>query len=333
MSKERISWIDVARGIGILLVIYGHGLNAHSYRYLIYAFHMPLFFFLSGLVFRKKEDEPFIVFIKKSVRNLLLPYFIFSFLSISFWIALNYQELTLDVITKQITSIFYGNGTNGWLAFNTVLWFLPCLFVTRILFRLMTGMTHKTSVLFSFLILSSLFGYFFSQIFPTSKLFFGIEVALTAVVFYGLGFLWNYLPEKALQTLQKYSVLSFCLVFIIFLLTANLTYILYGLQIDMRANRLQHFGLFYASALTGITGTILVCQRFGTNKLLAYLGRNTMVLFVWHLIVFSIITRVFRLFLTPQTIDSLRNLYLAPLYTVLSICIILGLNHVYKKLT
>lgn len=333
MKLDRISWIDVARGIGILLVIYGHGLNAHSYRYLIYAFHMPLFFFLSGLVFRKKEDESFLVFIKKSAKNLLAPYLFFSFLSISFWIALNYQELTLDVIAQQTLSIFYGNGTNGWLAFNTVLWFLPCLFITRVSFWFITRIFQKPMTLGVMLFGISLLGFGLSHFFPTLKLFFGIETALNAIVFFGLGYLWNYLPERIAQTIQKHSIVSFCLIFNIFLLTAHLTYSFYGLQIDMRANRLHDYGLFYIASLTGIIATLMVSQKFGTNKLLSYLGKNTVSLFVWHLIVFSLITRIFRLFLTPQAIDNLRNLYFAPLYTVLSICIILGLKYVYKKLT
>lgn len=60
--RTRLDWIDHARGLGILLVVVGHvlgglppaGVLAHSSAAqlalaAIYAFHMPLFFFLSGL--------------------------------------------------------------------------------------------------------------------------------------------------------------------------------------------------------------------------------------------------------------------------------------------
>lgn len=66
MKKDRYLWVDCAKGIGIILVVYGHvvrGLiNADivssnkilSYvDSIIYTFHMPLFFFLSGLFFSK----------------------------------------------------------------------------------------------------------------------------------------------------------------------------------------------------------------------------------------------------------------------------------------
>jgi uncharacterized membrane protein YcfT len=48
LRPERIAWIDVARGIGILLVVLGHLESGLSNR-VIYAFHIP-FFFLSGYV-------------------------------------------------------------------------------------------------------------------------------------------------------------------------------------------------------------------------------------------------------------------------------------------
>lgn len=52
-NNKRLDYLDVAKGIGILLVILGHCQlgrigRAHS---LIYSFHMPLFFFISGVCF------------------------------------------------------------------------------------------------------------------------------------------------------------------------------------------------------------------------------------------------------------------------------------------
>src|SRR5690606_15822455 len=64
VMQERNAWVDYAKAIGIILVVYGHvargvfnaGLPMEESSYLlvdsiIYSFHMPLFFFLSGLFF------------------------------------------------------------------------------------------------------------------------------------------------------------------------------------------------------------------------------------------------------------------------------------------
>ena len=49
--EKRISWIDMTKGYGVLLVIIGHMyiFNLSSW---IYSFHMPLFLFISGYVFK-----------------------------------------------------------------------------------------------------------------------------------------------------------------------------------------------------------------------------------------------------------------------------------------
>ena len=49
-KSNRILWIDAAKGIGLLCVILGH-LGVPYLSTLVYTFHMPLFFFLSGIVF------------------------------------------------------------------------------------------------------------------------------------------------------------------------------------------------------------------------------------------------------------------------------------------
>jgi fucose 4-O-acetylase-like acetyltransferase len=46
----RVGWIDFCKGIGIFLVVLGHILRDVIAVDYIYSFHMPLFFFLSGLV-------------------------------------------------------------------------------------------------------------------------------------------------------------------------------------------------------------------------------------------------------------------------------------------
>ncbi|STU64905.1 acyltransferase [Klebsiella pneumoniae subsp. ozaenae] len=66
----REAWVDYAKGIGIILVVFGHvnrglysaGIQLSGSSYLltdsiIYSFHMPLFFFLSGLFFTQSLDK------------------------------------------------------------------------------------------------------------------------------------------------------------------------------------------------------------------------------------------------------------------------------------
>lgn len=51
MKSEQWKWVDIAKGIGIILVFLGHFNIPDTLRAEIYTFHIPLFFFLSGVVF------------------------------------------------------------------------------------------------------------------------------------------------------------------------------------------------------------------------------------------------------------------------------------------
>ena len=63
MSNQRIQYIDIAKGIGILLVVIGHCINSLSFLgKWIWSFHMPLFFVISGLCFNPSKNTLFVPF-------------------------------------------------------------------------------------------------------------------------------------------------------------------------------------------------------------------------------------------------------------------------------
>ena len=72
--NNRIFWTDAARGIAILLVVLGHciGNLTDPVNKVILSFHMPLFFFISGLC-AKYENGRFTDYLKKKVKTLLIP--------------------------------------------------------------------------------------------------------------------------------------------------------------------------------------------------------------------------------------------------------------------
>ena len=53
-DSNRIVWIDRCKCIAIYFVVYGHLCLDNKY---VYAFHMPLFFLLSGFVLNEKKYE------------------------------------------------------------------------------------------------------------------------------------------------------------------------------------------------------------------------------------------------------------------------------------
>lgn len=58
-KKIRVEYIDIAKGLSIFFVILGHAANNLDepfYRVLLYTFHMPLFFMLSGILMKPKAN-------------------------------------------------------------------------------------------------------------------------------------------------------------------------------------------------------------------------------------------------------------------------------------
>ena len=138
--KQRIQWLDNLRAIAIFLVVLGHtaGLS-ETVEKLIFSFHMPIFFWISGLFAKESiRDETVKEFISKRWRKRLIPYAAFSAISYVAWFLVfrhfgSQAEMNISPL-RPIIGFFYGNGINNWLVTNTVLWFFLCLFVTEIFF-------------------------------------------------------------------------------------------------------------------------------------------------------------------------------------------------------
>lgn len=94
-APERQQWVDAARGIGILVVVYAHALRGHvtsgafdpawhakTQDAIIYAFHMPLFFFLSGLFVQRSLRKGRLPFLREKAVTLVYPYLLWSIVSI-----------------------------------------------------------------------------------------------------------------------------------------------------------------------------------------------------------------------------------------------------------
>ena len=84
ISTGRKYWIDVLRALGIILVVLGHVSQEPNTVIFIYAFHMPLFFLLSGFLFNRHRYDLRTFIIRRS-QKLLLPYAFFYLLTLLWW--------------------------------------------------------------------------------------------------------------------------------------------------------------------------------------------------------------------------------------------------------
>ncbi|MCX7755372.1 MAG: acyltransferase family protein [Anaerolineales bacterium] len=126
---SRLPYIDIAKGIGILLVALAHNGTAAYAPFLhhwIYSFHMPLFFFLSGLFFKPELSLPELL--RRRFDSLLKPFFFGIFLI--YFGAVFFDTMGIPVAWGRILKAMYGNGYYlDWVA----MWFLPALFTVNLL--------------------------------------------------------------------------------------------------------------------------------------------------------------------------------------------------------
>ena len=139
--------IDIAKGIGIFLVVLGHIVareipNGNAWygvlKKAIYQFHMPFFMYLSGLIFflisldKIRTRNDYWSFAKKRAYQLLLPFFLFGVLIIIGKILASHilfvDNLPDDFFTG-ILNIFWDINNSP----ATSIWYIFVLFVFSLL--------------------------------------------------------------------------------------------------------------------------------------------------------------------------------------------------------
>lgn len=143
--EKQIDFISICKGIGIILVVIGH-LNIGEYWHqVIYSFHMPLFFFISGYLFKDKYLDNPKDFVLKKVNSLYFPFLkwamIFLFLH-NIFVCFHIEEGMYGI------KDFLIGGANILLFCNydPILgptWFLRSLFVSLLIFYTVLFFTRE----------------------------------------------------------------------------------------------------------------------------------------------------------------------------------------------
>jgi len=260
--QERIIWLDNLKTFGILAVVLGH--IASPLGYFIYSWHMPLFFFLSGffLKFELSLNE----FIKKDIKRLMAPYFIFAIFALIAEslkrVALNREKLEyLDEITGIFVWMDYSSLIN---TYGFVLWFLPTLFLCRLLIFTLNKIIK--SELTQFILIFSIFysSFYFNFIFA-------IDNAFNAALFVFLGSIFF----RHYQNIPKLNFLTFILIAIIYYLDIPI------LDVSRKIYENYFINIFYAISVIFIL--IFLMKKISLkSKLISSWANNTMLIFIIH---------------------------------------------------
>lgn len=348
----RLHWIDSLKGIGIILVVFAHHSLPIALDTYIFSFHMPLFFFISGFLFDfEKYAESAADFVKGRFKSLIVPYFYFALITCMFYFLLDelytpgvpsigfFEHMILieNTIIHGIYHILYASGPM--ISYNPPLWFLSCLFVTELLFYGLAKKYHREPRKITFwIIISGIIGYLYSVYIPF-RIPWNVDVALTAIVFYGAGNLFRKITKTEKESelgfslkldsgfLKKISQIEKYLPVIFILL--NLLYLGYLLKfptenkVNMNVLKYgENFFSFYFFAFSGIFASVYISKKIGSSKVLEYYGKNSLIILALHFPLKDVLTKAVTMILGVSSDYFYYNTAFALSLTVLNLLLL-----------
>lgn len=144
MHQTRYQWIDNCKAIGLLLVILGHGrLFPESWQQFIYSFHMPLFFILSGLLYKYKSPKETLV---HDILRLLIPYVLINIICLFVQYGILYLQggLSWEACYNRVIGILVvACHTGAYPPVSGPTWFIITLFFARMLLSLSDNKIYR----------------------------------------------------------------------------------------------------------------------------------------------------------------------------------------------
>lgn len=294
LNSKRIDWIDIYKGLAIILVVIGH--SGSPLTRIITLFHMPAFIFISGFTFNFSKYSKIQDLVYEKFKRLIIPYFSFAFLFSGIQILLKYFNLNtifFNTNTNElynpfwlfnaITSINYTNPLSG------ATWFLIMIFESIIFSYLLFRFQQKHKIndwyLLIFIILLLIFGC--SLLYPSwpmTHLNFFLDLNFISIFFFTIGYLT-----------KKYEIFSFFKVKIGIIISILCLYLALRFNVQSVDFPDRNFDSWYKVIFSSFSGILfLYClsnlleKTKIIKKLLIYIGRKTLSILSLHFFAFKI---------------------------------------------
>ena len=281
---KRIDYVDVFRGIGIIFMILGHmSFVTPHFDHYIHAFHMPMFYFASGLFF--KTNLRITTYLKKLTKQIILPYVFFA--TIFSFIVVFRGEDTLKNVLSQVLTI-----NNNGFPIAGALWFLTSFYFSQVILYILKKKINDDIVLTPIVVLSLIVGINFSKLFAT-RLYWSLDTSFVGLALIFLGYI-----VKKYNLLEKLISDKIGLTIILFLINCFL--IMKTSYVNMRADIYPSTILFLINAVMSFlvylnVSKIIIKYLFKTKfkKMLTVMGKNSIVSLCLNQFVILLFTKIF----------------------------------------
>ena len=261
-EQSRADWIDVLKGIGIILVVIGHVNTKGFLVQWLYTFHMPLFFALSGYILYKfGKYIPFQKFLLKRTKSILWPFILFRLLLFIYWIAIESYFRDFDM---------------------GPIWFLIILYLAELVaYPIFYNKKSNSIWIVSVCCLVAVLWFALKLMLPVNFLSSWFLRFLNGLMWYILGYVCG-IVEQDIRMISLASKQKIFLTSLLFLLSVAIGYLNPG--VSMWSNSYgENYLLFMLGGIIGSIWLGFVCKWFVTrNTFLQFLGQNTITILAVH---------------------------------------------------
>lgn len=259
---ERVKWIDYLKGFAIVLMVIGHYQGTPAFLNIwIYAFHMPLFFFLSGYLSENISNRG--GYLLRRFKALMIPYYSFGILMLIMDALLNSSR---NLLHEALNIVYY--------IWRPAMWFFFVLYLSCVAYYFSFRLPQKKKV---FLLFICYFGSLLSSFYDI-KLPFRLEIVSSAFCFFLLGDILRSKVRKLLSLSFKKKAFIGLLTLITFTYSA-----LQFPRIDLLLNVLHP--VYGVIALLGILSFVIlfnVLSDVYSLNYLQYISVNSIIILVFH---------------------------------------------------
>ncbi len=318
-TAKRQSWVDYAKGIAIILVLYRHvfegiknsGIDISKYIFLeewnivFFSFRMPLFFIVSGIfVSSSFVKRGMGQFVKTKLRTILYPYFLWGIIQVTLQLIFSpyvngridfYNYLDLLYLPREIEQF----------------WYLYALFNVTILYVLLKyGLGLKPV----YHLVLGLAMFLLSAYFYRNNIIIGfVSDILHYYIFITVGdVLAKFIRDK--KNLELFQSWRLFFIFILPFVLSQVYFLYANIQYpNTKYQYVEYFNplVFLPIAIIGCAFVIslsFILQKYSNAKWLEVLGRHSLYIYVAHVIVAAslrtVLTRVFNIYSVPVLLLS-----------------------------
>ena len=287
-SCGRVEWLlakmirkfefDILKGILIIFVVIGHLLNGDSFFHrVIYWFHMPVFFMITGILSTWGRDN--VEFVKKRTLAYVVPYFS--------WCILLFLLFWIENPLKYMARILYGGAMNT-TSYTYQFWFVCALFVSSLVLN--ATYCKFRNWLYGILVGYLIVWYTFLHQCHIPMLPWSVEVVPFVLVYFIIGICVNRFSDLLNGAWQ--IIVYFVAIMLAMFMIIGVYYGLLDFRLSMKNLTMHNFlfdmlsPIIFFISLKGIC--LLLCNVRYLQGVLSYIGQSSLVIMFTHTAIFSL---------------------------------------------